>query len=520
MESISNQSPLQGARLKIEYLKNLSGIIHSLESGPSFTPQIKVIEVDENEVDESESDAAVDPPERGSEIYEKFGIEMSKIIQEIQHHGGLEAFKWIGVDEENTRPAVFWESLWKTASTLENLNIQFSVHELEKLSKLVSHPQILLHTVLTRVAQTLPSVQFPVLETLSINASAAHGDNGSLVEAILQTCPALQDLDLSFPTCDLEGCRLQGITWQHTFPSLKALDVRTYNSDNAALSEFLLRHPKIATLAWDVDADEGFIFPRDSLPELRALSMDFRGRSELLKENVEVLARCQHLAHLRVDGCPHTSYLEIAKLGNNLKCLELNPGVYSWREGCGESGEEPDSDDEKLADSLEAETGMRNLPSIIGSMLEKLYGLQELAMDLETSCTSSRNDEGKFVNPDSMNVKDLVSRFSITPLTKTPSECSPLIYKLQRSIIKVLPKDTQIRALRLSDQRGLTLPEEVLENFPEVPASLEYLKWCIGETGLLYKLERNGGRVRAVECEALRRPHGRENWVEERVLEY
>jgi hypothetical protein len=37
---------------------------------------------------------------------------------------------------------------------------------------------------------------------------------------------------------------------------------------------------------------------------------------------------------------------------------------------------------------------------------------------------------------------------------------------------------------------------------------------------LLYKLERNGGRVRAVECEALRRPHGRENWVEERVLEY
>ena len=87
-------------------------------------------------------------------------------------------------------------------------------------------------------------------------------------------------------------------------------------------------------------------------------------------------------------------------------------------------------------------------------------------------------------------------------------------------MITLLSKDTRIRALRMSDKRGFKLPDEVLENFPEIPASLEYLKWDVGENGLLYRLERIEGRVRAVECEALGKPGDRESWVVERVLEY
>lgn len=87
-------------------------------------------------------------------------------------------------------------------------------------------------------------------------------------------------------------------------------------------------------------------------------------------------------------------------------------------------------------------------------------------------------------------------------------------------MITLLPKDSQIRALRMSDTRSLKLPDGVLENLPEIPASLEYLKWDSGENGLLYRLERTEGRVRAVECKTLRKLGDRESWVEGRILEY
>lgn len=89
-------------------------------------------------------------------------------------------------------------------------------------------------------------------------------------------------------------------------------------------------------------------------------------------------------------------------------------------------------------------------------------------------------------------------------------------------MINILPKDTQIRALRVTDERRLKLPDDLLDNFPEVPASVEYLKWDIGkkeEKGSLYRLERNGGRVKAVECEALRKLGGKTSWVDDRILD-
>ena len=136
----SGQSPFQGERLQIDDLKSLSDIIRSLGSDSSLAKQITMIEIDEKEVDESELDPEGDPPEIDPKTYEQFGMNLSKIIQEVQQQGGIESFKWTGVDQKNVRPDVFWESLWKTNATLKTLNIEFSVHELEALSKLVSHP--------------------------------------------------------------------------------------------------------------------------------------------------------------------------------------------------------------------------------------------------------------------------------------------------------------------------------------------------------------------------------------------
>lgn len=118
-------------------LKSLSEIVLKLESDASIVKQITTIEVNEKEPDETELDAGGDPPIILPEVYEKFGIDMSRIIDQIHQNGGLETFRWniVDQDQENTRPGVFWQSLWKAATTLKNLNLDFSVHELHKLSK-------------------------------------------------------------------------------------------------------------------------------------------------------------------------------------------------------------------------------------------------------------------------------------------------------------------------------------------------------------------------------------------------
>jgi hypothetical protein len=71
----------------------------------------------------------------------------------------------------------------------------------------------------------------------------------------------------------------------------------------------------------------------------------------------------------------------------------------------------------------------------------------------------------------------------------------------QKAMITLLPPDTQIRVVRMSDSRGLELADELLDNCPDIPASLEVLKWNIGgnsEKEILYRFERNGDRVRIV----------------------
>lgn len=59
---------------------------------------------------------------------------------------------------------------------------------------------------------------------------------------------------------------------------------------------------------------------------------------------------------------PHAGYLQVAKLGENLKRPELDPGVGPWR------FEEvyEDESEEKFASKLEAETGFRTLSGVVG----------------------------------------------------------------------------------------------------------------------------------------------------------
>jgi hypothetical protein len=84
-----------------------------------------------------------------------------------------------------------------------------------------------------------------------------------------------------------------------------------------------------------------------------------------------------------------------------------------------------------------------------------------------------------------------------------------------------LPANSQLRAIRLSDSRGLPLPEELLESFPEIPSGVEYLRWDTQESKLLYRLERSEGKTKAVRCDPVRGSGvAGELWTESRILDY
>lgn len=87
-------------------------------------------------------------------------------------------------------------------------------------------------------------------------------------------------------------------------------------------------------------------------------------------------------------------------------------------------------------------------------------------------------------------------------------------------MILLFRKDIKIHALRMSDERGLELPNELLGNFPDVPTSLEYLNWDTGKNRVFYRLERHERGIRAVHCEPLREHGARESWVGRRVWGY
>jgi hypothetical protein len=60
----------------------------------------------------------------------------------------------------------------------------------------------------------------------------------------------------------------------------------------------------------------------------------------------------------------------------------------------------------------------------------------------------------------------------------------------------------------------------VLDDFPQVPESLEYLEWDAIEK-VLYKLEKSNGKVKAVPCKPLRvKIEGAPAWTEKRILDY
>ena len=90
----------------------------------------------------------------------------------------------------------------------------------------------------------------------------------------------------------------------------------------------------------------------------------------------------------------------------------------------------------------------------------------------------------------------------------------------QKMALQLFGPDTPIRALRMSDSRGMPLPIGFLDDVQGAPPSLEYIRWANLTRSVLYRLKRDGERVRVVECELPRGTKGNGFWTKNRVLDF
>lgn len=242
------------------------------------------------------------------------------------------------------------------------------------------------------------------MKSLRIDAGGGHGDDGSMVDQILRNAPELEELTLIFPECDLEACRIKGITWEYTFPGLKRFNISTYNSDNTALSRFLASHPTITTLDWNVDADEELILPPDCLPNLRVLKlddMDVLGGSGAVSTAASTSPR--PIVHISGGDYSQDGLSKVAIFAKTLKCLDLDIYVNELRP-------HSDSDEEIENEARSREETASPLHNTLNNLLLQLHDLQELGFDLETRNTYiSSGVRGKSEHPEPIGVKDLVS---------------------------------------------------------------------------------------------------------------
>ncbi|KAF2500879.1 hypothetical protein BU16DRAFT_578734 [Lophium mytilinum] len=452
--------------------EGMSSFVSSLLKDPASLHAISTISIENpdrtGETGDEEEARLGRPQEEFDADMAEFSRSLIALLDAIHQGGKLKAFKWTGetLGAKTRRPVEFWPALWKHANTLEKLELDFCVREVENFIP--------------------PSTPIPLLTTLRLDVGSAHGDNGSTLNPLLAACPAVKNLTLSLPTCDLEGCRIQKLDWAWTYPALTTLSLSVFSEPFAPVTAFLARHPGIATLTWGADTDwnettEADALPSTILPNLTALNVNSRpsGLDALLSEEAG-----RNITHFR-DAYFGPS-AEIFKIAAALRCLELQPHCRSWRP------EDPlDSDD-----SDEPEDPGERAPGRLAALLPKLPELQELAVEFDTGAAFYRwGPENAFQNAPAMDARDL------------------------ESVIEILPAESKLRVLRVVDDRAEELGVGEVD-FRGVPVGLEYIKWE-GKRRVLYKLEREEGGVRLVECQEGLRVVGTEEkggWTEGRVL--
>ncbi|KAF2809133.1 uncharacterized protein BDZ99DRAFT_571945 [Mytilinidion resinicola] len=443
--------------------------------------RLRAIEISRNENEDDEAIAKKEerPEEDVRAELATFSQSMADILNAIHEKGKLESFKWSGLQfaiKKTARSTAFWEALWKHSATLTKLELDCDQREIGNIPH--------------------PTAPMPNLHTLNLWMGNACGDDGTIVNKLLHGAPSITALVLSLPGCDLDGCRIRNLTWDYTFPQLSTLLLSVFNVPLTPVFDFLLRHPLVKTLTYGVDTyrDESpDVFPNAALPALRAIKFETCFDDDAVQEIFSADA-ARPIAHVSIQSSSQRLFPHLAAISPSLKCLEIEARCSEWRP------EEPDSDssdseEEEEEEKKKIEPSPR-LPEVVKALLPSLTALRELAIDLDTDTRIYSNGNWK-QQPPPMSADDLIS------------------------VLEVLPAKSDIRVVRLSDSRGEELSEAFRGDVPGVPESLEFIRWDIGKKRILYRLEREGGKVKAVWHERLWHSTGGEKaWTDERVLEY
>ena len=295
---------------------------------------------------------------------------------------------------------------------------------------------------------------FPLLKSLYVDCSGAHGNDGSPIEKLLHGLPNLRVLDINAPDCDLESCRIQGLTWAYKFPQLTHFAISIFYRSAQDMASFLANHPNIRTLTFNVQGDEPIPNVTSLLPDLEALSMDEWGQdnrpgyTELLNANPP-----RKITYFKTGEFPDDEYHLIPQYAPSLRCLEL---------------------------SLSIEDIRSNEYRTTKALLALLPDLSELAFQFSSGRTTMFKADGTSQNP------------------------LPMDEEILSKIIKVLPTSGNLQVLRMKDHddgRGSPLAVQS-SSFASLrknlPSSLKTLQWEIENSTVRYELEPEGS-VRIVD---------------------
>lgn len=285
---------------------------------------------------------------------------------------------------------------------------------------------------------------FPLLKSLYVDCSGAHGDNGSPIEKLLHGLPNLRVLHINAPNCDLEGCRIQGLTWAYKFPQLTHFAISIFYRSAQDIASFLANHPNIRTLMFNAEGEEPIPNVSSLLPDLEALSMDewrqttLDGYTELLSANP-----LRKITYFKAGEFPYDQYQYrlIPQYAPSLRCLELSLSIEDIR-----------SNENTKYHAMKA-------------LLALLPDLSELAIHFSSGWT----------------------RKSL-----------PMDEEILSKIIKALPTSSNLQVLRMKDHddgKGspLVVQSSTFASLREnLPSSLKVLQWEIKNSTVQYEFEPEG----------------------------
>lgn len=367
--------------LEIRSLDQLSEALIRIKADQTLASRIRTVSIDETDDQPKEDE---DAPRRsqlsGDEIAAQAAEEQMKaigqtarrsagvttLLEAIAEDGHLESVKW-SLDSWNSKNCVRGKSLWdalaRNAGTLKRLDLDFYTHEIHNLAEEGINP--------------VPS-PFPELQHLTLRMSGGHGDNAKAFDVMLRDLPKLKSLRLYLPSCDLESCRIQSLTYNWNLPSLIEFGIQAYVSDDSGFPAFLSRHPSIQTLKYDVESETPIRIAPTDLPNLRALSIESFAQDDDLAQS-DLIASSRPIKHLRVGKAPYHRYPKLAVVGeSSLHCLEIHG---SWAE-------------EQVQKSMK-------------ELLPKFTNLREFGVDIQSEDRTYWQD-GQWHYPEPLNVTNLV----------------------------------------------------------------------------------------------------------------